>query len=400
MREQLCAVLSAVLVIAWCVREADAQPAKAPDADVANLVTGNDEFALALYERLAAKDGNLFFSPYSISTALGMTYAGARGNTAEEMKSTLRFHLEPDKLHPAFGRLTTQLERPQLTVANRLWGQKDYGFLPDYLKRIRVSYHAGLEELDFEANPDAAREKINAWVARRTEQKIQDLLPKDVVTVDTRLVLTNAIYYSAAWLHPFAEKDTAAGDFSLADGKKIEVPLMHGRIFTRIGYPKGFSILNLPYKGQEMSMVVILPKDPAGLPQIEKQLSETNLNAWLDKLMDPQPVDVTLPKFKVTGEFQLKETLEQMGMRDAFVFRKADFSGMATGDKLFLGAVVHKAYVDVNEKGTEAAAATGVVVETRSAPSPFRADHPFLFLIRDNATGSILFLGRLANPQA
>jgi serpin B len=407
MFKPFCAVAGAALVLGGCLMSADAQGAKALDPDVAAQVTDNRDFGLALYDQLARKDGNLFFSPHSISTALGMTYAGARGKTAEEMKTTLRFHLEPGRLHPAFGKLIDQLDgektkrSAKLRVANRLWGQRDYGFLPEFLKLTQTDYRAGLEEVDFMANPEAARQTINAWVEKQTQEKIKDLMPSGVINNNTRLVLTNAIYFKAAWMFPFEAKETRPGDFTRADGKKVEVPLMHEKIRARFGQQEGFAILELPYERQELSMFLLLPTDPAGLPKVEKQMSEANLKAWLGKLGVHQ-VDVTLPKFKVTAQFMLKDTLQAMGMHDAFVFGKADFSGMATREKLFISAVVHKAFVDVNEQGTEAAAATGVGVGTLSLPPPatFRADHPFLFLIRDNGTGALLFMGRLAQPQA
>jgi serpin B len=405
MSKSLCLLVAASLFLGFSVMNATAQRAK--DANMLSLVTGNNEFALALNDQLARKDGNLFFSPYSISTALAMTYAGARGKTADEMKTTLRLHLEPNLLHPAFGKLITQLDDAktkrftQLRVANRLWGQKDYGFLPNFLQLTRTDYHAGLEEVDFVTNAEGARQTINAWVEKQTQQKIKDLMPPGTVLNTTRLVLTNAIYFKAAWMNPFNEKSTAPGEFTLADGKKVKVPLMHEKLRAGFSQQQGFAVLDLPYERQEMSMIVILPNDAAGLPAVEKQLSETNLKKWTGKL-GTHEVDVTLPRFKITAQFMLNDTLQEMGMRDAFVFGKADFSGMATREKLFISAVVHKAFVDVNEKGTEAAAATGVGVGTLSLPPPatFRADHPFLFLIRDNVTGSILFMGRLADPQA
>jgi serpin B len=399
-------LLAITLAVGTGVMIAPAQAPKGIDPDVAALVTGNSEFALALYDQLARKDGNLFFSPFSISTALGMTYAGARGKTAEQMKTTLRFHLEPDKLHPAFGRLVARFEggepkkAVELHVANRLWGQKGYGFLPDFVRLTETDYHAGLEEIDFTKDPEAARQAINSWVEKQTQDKIKDLLPQGIVTPTTRLVLTNAIYFKAAWARAFEEKATKAGDFTLAGGKKVQVPLMHGKVRARFGQEEGFAVLILPYDQQSTSMILLLPKDPPGLPALEKQVSDTNLKKWLGKASDHE-VDVTLPKFKVTTQFVLNDALSELGMRDAFDMNKADFSGMATREKLFISAVVHKAFVDVNEKGTEAAAATGVVIEPRSQPevATFVADHPFVFLIHDHATGSILFMGRLADPR-
>jgi serine protease inhibitor len=384
-----------------------AASAQKTDADVQALVDGNNDFGLTLYGQLATKDGNVFFSPYSISNALAMTYAGARGNTAEEMKTTLRFGLAAERVHPAFGKLITSLDgdvkkgkRPfQLTVANRLWGQKDYGFLPEFTKLGKDYYRAGLEEVDFVNATEDARMTINTWVEKQTNDKIKDLLPKGSLTVDSRLVLTNAIYFKAPWLTPFNEKKTAPGDFNLASGKSVKASVMHAK--ERIGYAAfdSFSLVNIPYDGYQQSMVVLLPKKNDGLPELEKQLTAANLSAWLKK-MGSFEVDLKLPKFKVTAEFMLNDVLIKMGMKDAFSRNKADFTGIASREKLFITAVVHKAFVDVNEAGTEAAAATGVVVGTTSLPQPatFHADHPFVFLIRDNRTGSILFAGRVVDP--
>ena len=393
----------AVMVFALLVLSAAAQGPAKPSPEVVNVVTGNTEFGLALYSQLAGKEGSLFFSPYSISSALAMTYAGARGKTAEEMKTTMRFHLEPDRLHPAFASLGKALDNPksaiQLRIANRLWGQKDYGFLPEFLKNAKTNYGAGLGEVDFVKNTEASRDEINAWVEKQTQGKIKDLMPQGTITPMTRLVLTNAIYFKAPWTFPFDPKQTADGEFTLASGKKLKTPLMHASERASFMQGDGFSMLELPYGMHKASMFILLPKDAGGLPQLEKQLSETNLKKWIGKL-GPHQMTITLPKFKVTSQFMLNDTLKEMGMRDAFTFGKADFTGMATGEKLYISAVVHKAFVDVNEAGTEAAAATGVGIGTLSLPPPatFRADHPFVFLIRDNATDSVLFMGRLAQP--
>jgi serpin B len=376
-------------------------------ADVRTLVEGNTAFALDLYARLRQKDGNLFCSPYSISTALGMTYAGARGETAEEMAKVLHFRLNQQRLHPAFAGLRTQLQgagqkhKYQLQTANRLWGQKGYGFLPDFLKTIQDNYGAGLKEVDFVHASEEARHTINAWVEEQTQDKIKELIQRGMLTSDTRLVLTNAIYFKAAWIRPFEPKQTKDGDFALADGKKVPAKLMRGH--NRTNYFKGdtFAALELPYEKHDLSMIVLLPNEADGLPALEKRLTTANLTQWLGKLSDHQ-VDVTLPKFKLTSEFLLEDVLSKMGMPIAFDGRKADFSGMTTQERLFISHVIHKAFVDVNEAGTEAAAATAVLMERLSAPPPatFRADHPFVYLIRDRRTGSILFLGRVTNPSA
>jgi serpin B len=386
---------------------APAQPVPGKNADVAAVVKGNDEFALDLYQQLAKKDGNLFFSPYSISNALAMTYAGARGKTAAEMEKTLHFSLGQDQLHPAFAALIKQingngqLRKYQLTVANRLWGQKDYDFHADFLKLTQEYYGAGLKEVDFIKATEAARQAINAWVEEQTKDKIKELLKKGILSPNTRLVLTNAIYFKAAWQHAFAEGATAPGKFLLPDNKGVQVPLMHQT--TSAGYYNAgdLALLDLPYEDGQLSLVVLLPKDVAGLPALEKSLTQAQMSEWMIKRQF-RPVQITLPKFKITSEFQLNEVLAALGMPTAFT-TKADFSGMTTRDQLFISAVVHKAFVDVHEKGTEAAAATAVVMDKKASakteePVTFRADHPFVFLIRDNQSGSILFMGRLANP--
>jgi serpin B len=334
-----------------------------------------------------------------------MTYAGARGETAAQMAGTLHFGLPPERLHPAFGGLVQQINgaggkrKYQLRTANRLWGQKDYGFLPDFLKLTEANYGAGLKEVDFIKATEQARKMINAWVEKQTQDKIKELIQPGILNVDTRLVLTNAIYFKAAWMRPFAEKSTVKGDFHVSADKKVTVPLMRGGVRTNYFKGDGFEALDLPYESHDLSMVIFLPGQ-GGLAEFEKRLTPANLQGWLGKLRDHR-VDVTLPKFKVTAEFMLKDTLSRLGMPLAFDRRKADFSGMTTRERLFISHVIHKAFVDVNEKGTEAAASTAVVMERLSAPPPatFRADRPFVFFIRDNRTGSILFAGRVTDPS-
>jgi serpin B len=381
----------------------------AAGGDVRAVVKGNTEFALSLYGKLRAQSGNLFCSPYSVSTALAMTYAGARGQTAAEMAKALDFTLDPGHLHPAFGALQQQLIQGsgpkhgyQLNVANALWGQEHFGFLPDFLNLTRRDYGAGLREVDFKADPEAARRVINTWVEQQTHDKIKDLLPQGLLTTATRLVLTNAIYFKGFWAEPFKKANTQHEPFKLAGGGQVQVPLMHRKDHFKYHDGGDFQALELPYKGKDLSMVVLLPKKVNGLAALEGRLTTANLAAWLDRLRE-QEVQVALPRFKVTRAFNLNKVLEALGMRRAFIPGGADFTGMSgsNGRKLFIQAVVHKAFVDVNEEGTEAAAATGVAEGQEAepvAPPVFRADHPFVFLIRDNRSGSILFLGRLTNP--
>ncbi len=376
--------------------------------DGAAVVKGNTAFALELYARLRERDGNLFLSPYSVSTALAMTYAGARGDTAAQMADVLHFDLKGEALHRAFGQLVERLNEQgekggyQLSVANALWGQKGYGFLKEFLDLTEAHYGAGLHEVDFEKGLEAARQTINAWVEEETQDKIKELIPKGALDVLTRLVLTNAIYFKGDWASPFEEEETKDEPFTLLDGQKLDVPMMHQT--EKFGYAEdeGLQVLELPYVGKELSMVVLLPKSADGLADLEKSLTAENLEKWLAGLRRRNVV-VALPRFKVTCGFALGKALKSMGMTDAFSPAAADFSGMNGGkEPLWIGAVIHKAFVEVNEEGTEAAAATAVMMVggmARPEPTPvFRADHPFLFLIRDTRTGSILFLGRVANP--
>jgi serpin B len=391
------------LLVLVAVVPTSAAPSK---NDVAAVVRGNNEFAFEVYAQLRQKDGNLFFSPESISTALAMTYAGARGSTADEMAKTLHFALNTDKLHPTFHSLIDELNGAgkkcgyQLSVANALWGQKGYSFLPDFLKLTKNNYGAGLQEVDFVADTEGARKTINSWIEKETKDKIKDLLQPGVLDSMTRLVLTNAIYFKGGWDRQFKKDLTRKEGFHISTDKKVEAMMMHDD--GKFKYLDGgtFHALELPYKGKELSMIVLLPKKIDGLVEFEKTLTAAKIADWFPKLHE-QKVIVSLPKFKMTSEFMLKDTLSAMGIRQLFDPNGADLSGMDGQRDLYVSAVVHKAYVDVNEEGTEAAAATGVVVRTLSSrppPPEFRADHPFVFLIRDNHSGSVLFLGRVANP--
>ena len=381
---------------------------KLPSPEVTQAVADNNRFALELYGKLAAQEGNLFLSPYSISTALAMTYAGAKGQTADEMAKTLHYTLPGDKLHGAFASLIKQQNGVgakrayQLNVANRLWGQKDNGFRPDYLQLVKNNYGAGLQEVDFIKAVEPARQTINDWIDKETQGKIKDLIPEGALDADTRLVLTNAIYFRAAWLEEFSAKETKKGDFWTAPAKKVAAMMMHRKGDYMLVNGETAQILDMPYDQNDLSMILILPKQKDGLRDLEKKLTAANLDAWL-KTKKLYEVDVKLPKFKFTAEFKLKPTLSDMGMPIAFSDR-ADFNAMSSGAKLMISDVLHKAFVDVHEKGTEAAAATAVVMKLTSAPpmlqpANFHADHPFVFLIRDNRTGSILFAGRVANPS-
>jgi serine protease inhibitor len=368
------------------------------------LTEGNNRFALELYQNLKAKDGNLFLSPFSISSALAMTYSGARSTTAKQMASTLHFDLPSDVLPTTFEALNRRLneggstKKYQLTIANSLWGQKGYSFLPEFLKLINTHYGATFAEVDFSNETEAARIRINQWVENKTQDKIKDLLKPGVLIKDTRLVLANAIYFKGKWAAPFLEKDTKDAPFWITKDKKVNVPMMNqDDLFTYLE-EETFQILELPYSGKELSMVILLPKDKDGLPALENSLTAQNLRNWLNQL-STEKIQVSLPKFKTTSEFDLGQTLSKLGMPEAFT-PQADFSGINGKRDLAISAVVHKAFVDVNEEGTEAAAATGTVMTLTSAPAEpltFRADHPFFYVIRENHSGAILFLGRVSD---
>jgi serpin B len=403
----LLSILIACSLLPVAARAAEASPMAADDQ--ATVVAGNNEFAIALYGQLRGQSGNLFFSPESISTALAMTYAGARGDTAAEMAKSLHFTLPPERLHPAMGALLTGLNAPhdayQLSVANALWAEQDYKVLDAFLKLTESDYGAGFHRVDFKGASEAARLTINQWVEQKTDNKIKDLLQPGVVSPATRLVLTDAIYFKAEWQTQFESSATENEDFHLSAAQTVKAPLMHRTGSYKYFDGGTFQVLELPYKSGELSMIVFLPKDLDGMAAFEKSLTASSARQWMSRLQPASSVIVTFPKFKVTEQLELGGTLSAMGMPKAFEANAADFSGM-TGDRgLFLSAVIHKAFIDVNEAGTEAAAATAAVMVGMAmrAPDPtpppeFRADHPFVFLIRDNRSGGILFMGRVADP--
>jgi serine protease inhibitor len=393
----LCIVLSAILGSA---------PAKGAQSGLETLARDNTAFALSLYGKLAPAEGNLIFSPYSISTALGMTYAGARGNTEKEMAAALHFSLNQAELHAAFGRLEGQLKKAErngirLSVANALWPQKDYPFLEDFLSLAKKHYGVLITPLDYRTAREPARETINRWVEKRTENKITDLLQPADLSDLTRMVLVNAIYFKGKWASQFKPGNTQSAPFHVSPDKAVQTPMMTQKLECRYTNLPQMDILELPYVGGALSMIVLLPKEIDGIQKVERELSADSLAKWLTAL-DEQEVLVFLPRFKATGRFGLNDTLASMGMVDAFSDTKANFAGMdGRTDWLYISAAIHKAFVEVNEEGTEAAAATAVVMTERSVPArppTFRADHPFIFLIQEKGTGSILFMGRLSDP--
>jgi serpin B len=385
-----------------------AQTLPSPTPDQAAVVEGNNAFAFSLYSQLRKQDGNLFFSPESIFTAFAMAYAGARGSTASEIASTLHFTLAPDQLYPAMGALLNNLNAAhpgyQLHVADALWAEKDYAFLDDFLTLTASDYGAGFNRVDFKSAPDAVRSTINQWVEQKTENKIKDLLPPGAVNSATRLVLTNAIYFKGDWQAQFDKASTKDEDFHLSQTQIVEAPLMHLQGRFSLFSDGTFQVLDIPYKSGELSMIVFLPNDISGLPALEQSLTAATAKQWLSQLKPISKVILTLPKFKMTQQFELGGALSAMGMAKAFDQNAANFSGMTGNRDLWISAAIHKAFVDVNEEGTEAAAATGIVMRSSAMayeppPTIFRADHPFIFLIRDNRSGGILFMGRVIDPM-
>jgi len=397
---------------AWGAEIMDSSPASSNASDREAAGKGTNAFAADLYGQLRTQDGNLFFSPESISTALAMTYAGARGDTAVEMAKSLHFTLPQERLHPAIGGLLRDLNAGeqahgyQLKAANALWAQQGYEFTSSFLALLKNNYDAGLTTLDFATAAESARTTINRWVEEQTANKIHDLIPPNVVNAGTRLVLTNAVYFKGIWQKPFDKAQTRNEDFHISVSQSVRVPLMHS--FGRFNYMQRdiFQVLELPYNGQDLSMIIFLPKEPDELPALEASLTQEAIAQSLAELAPASKVDLSLPKFKVTAQFNLSKTLKLLGMKLAFDPDHADFSGMTSAPAgLCISDVIHKSYVDVNEEGTEAAAATAVLMPEGARPSDdtpilFHADHPFIFLIRENFSGSILFMGRMNNPAS
>ena len=379
-------------------------------ADLAGLVDGNSAFTFDLYRALKGQDGNLLYSPHSISLALAMTYSGAVGQTESQMADTLGFSLPQDRLHAAFNALDLELasrgeggEGFMLNIVNAVWGQHGHPFREAFLDVLAESYGAGVRQADFVAAPEESRLAINDWVAENTEDRIRDLIPPDVISPLTRMVLTNAIYFNAPWTHPFVEANTRQRPFHLLDGSAADVPMMKTEEEFLYAAGDGYQAVDLPYAGDELAMTVLLP-DRGRFREFEDSLDSALVNRIMTGL-EFRYVKLDLPRFEFESQFRLGETLRAMGMSDAFDRGASDFSDMdgrscLAGDPecLYIREVVHKAFVSVYEAGTEAAAATAVMMQNESAPpSPVSVtvDRPFVFLIRDRATGTILFAGRV-----
>jgi serpin B len=392
---------------------AGTQPASAPafdanDPDVKLLVKGLNEFAIDLYKEIAKTEkGNMFFSPYSISSALAMSYAGARGKTAEEMAKVLHFPPELTKddakrLHATFGKLNAHLNaektpdgkpRPfTLIVANALWGQKGMRFIPAFSELCKAHYDGAFHEVDFASAPEEARARINAYVEGKTMEKIKDLFPPGIIKPEFRLVLTNAAYFKAAWPAPFRKELTKEEPFWVSPEKKVSAMMMHDdQANGPYAQGNGYKILGLPYREEENAMIIVLPDKKDALDQVMEGFRAQEMEKLLDRAV-PSSVDVHIPKYKVTWSTPLLGNLRGMGMVSS------KFSGISQDETLQLETIVHKAFVSVDEEGTEAAAATGVGYALMVGDREFRADHPFVFFIRDLRTGCFLFMGRLVDP--
>jgi serpin B len=374
-----------------------------PDGDLEALAEAQNRFALDLYSLLSDSDQNLFYSPYSIAVALSMTYAGARGETADQMAEVLHLgDLTQETLHPAMNALQLRLTGQEgiiLTVANSLWAQEGYPFQDPFLDTLARHYGAGVRLVDYvdPAAREEARQAVNRWVEEETNEKIKELITEDMLNEMTRLILANAIYFNAKWEEPF-RGGTSDASFYLRDGSEIIVPMMARRAGTPYAEGDGYQAVELPYKGDRTRMVVVLPAegefdafqdrlDPALIREIRSGLST-------------QDVKLYLPRFSYDAEFDLAKTLKALGMVDAFDPNLADLSGLDNTTDLFISAVAHKAFVAVDEEGTEAAAATGVVLEVESMPQIVRVDRPFVFFIYDAELDTILFMGRVLDPTA
>lgn len=425
-RHWLSPVLVALLVMTGCSQgieypstteapgeliASDLQRTTTPGAtagELTSVAAGNTDFSAALYRHLARTEDNLFFSPLSITQAFAMVYVGARSTTEAQMQQALRFPLSQERLHPAMNALDLALhsraasvpagqgDPPELHVVNATWGQKGLAFEPAFLDVLAQQYGAGVRAVDFMSDPDDIRARINAWVAGQTNDRIKDLLPDGAVDGDSRLVLTNALYFKGSWATPFRPDLTQSAPFFRLGGGTEQVQMMHGDIVVPHMRGDGFEALALNYVGQAFRMLLIVP-DNGRLTEVESRLSAEFLDGIRGALVS-QHVDLGMPKFQTETAFSLVKPLQEFGMVNAFS-SAADFSGITQQERLVLTSAWHKAFVAVDEKGTEAAAATAVVGGVVSIPPPLIVDRPFLFLIEDVETKTVLFLGRIVKPQ-
>ncbi len=366
-------------------------------------IEGNNRFAFGIFEQIATKGENVFFSPYSISSALAMTYTGAKGDTQKEMQQVFGFSKDKKAQAKHYHLLNKHLdtlneERVQLNVANSLWCQQNFDFLAEFLNINKNYYQAGLERVDFRNNHPEARKKINEWVERETNHKISDLITEDMLDPSVRMVLANAIYFKGMWEYPFDKSKNRSEVFYVSEKRKTHIPFMRRSVSVEYYEDELAQVIELPYAGKDLSMMILLPQEVFGIGQLESKL-DAELYEEYQESMFTKKVEVWLPKFKAATQYNLNDPLINLGMKSAFS-KGADFSGMTGRKELFISDVAHKAFVEVNEEGTEAAAATGAVMSKTSLVKKveFRADHPFIYLIKDNRTNAILFMGRLNEP--
>lgn len=375
--------------------------------DISSVVSANNQFACELYSRYSSQTENIFFSPYSISSAIAMAYEGARGQTADEIRLVLHFPKDETLLRESFLEINNFINKKDkeytLRSANALWAQKDYQFLPDYFSLIEKYYSGKVQNLDFKEENAKSCQIINSWIENQTNDRIKNLISS--LKPATRLILTNAVYFKGFWFKQFKKKDTRDEDFEINPGNKIKVPMMHlNGTEAEFNYAETdkLQILELPYKGEDLSMLILLPKKN-NLTIVENSLTIEKISEWIG-LFEKAEIDISLPKFKFEKEYSLKGALAEMGMPSAFTYAKADFSGMTGKKDLYIDKILHKAFVEVNEEGTEAAAATSVFTQALGcAPNKnkikvFKADHPFIFIIQETKSGNILFAGRVSNP--
>ena len=370
------------------------------------ITEGNNKFAIKLLNRLANANANSFFSPYSISTALFMTTGGAKSQTEQQMLKVLEQPMNTPEFHNQFGQhiaLVEKKEKIQLNIANSLWMQKGFKFQQAYIDLLNNAYKAKLNECNFAVNPDMEAKKINKWVESKTKSKIKDLIKPGILKPNTKMVLVNAIYFFGGWNKEFLKENTKTADFKLNNGQLVKADFMNAEYNMFYASNADFEMLSIPYEKSEATMLVFLPRSKDNFKNTLNSLNFESYNALVGQLKQHK-VNVSIPKFKMTAEFELKETLSEMGMPIPFS-DAADFSAMSAEDELKIDKVIHKAFIDVSEKGTEAAGATAIVITTKSAMPDkeqviyFKADHPFIFMIKDNATGQILFAGVLNKPE-
>lgn len=378
-----------------------------PPPELRAFVEGNAEFALDLYARLSRTPGNLFCSPYSLSSALALTQTGARGVTEAQISRAAHFSDSQSELQAGFARLRAELARVgkarnvELTTATGLWAQKDYGFEKDFLELTRRSHDATVEFVDFAGSPTSASRQIAAWINRQTRGRLAGAMPAGDLTPATRLVIADTIYFKGAWASRFSKGATRDQPFWVSGTASVSALMMRQEQVLLFAEADAVQMLELPYVGRDLSMIILLPKERDGLAALERNLNAARLKAWAGAFQLSK-VDLQLPRFKVASALPLRAALESLGMTDAFDADRADFRGMSVRRPLFIHAIEQSSVVEVNEEGTTAASATRVSFGCAKAAEPPRrqlhADHPFVFFIRENHTGMILFLGRVTDP--